>query len=325
MRITKEALLKNARDLTEKKLAPDRNVVAVFVVGSMLQEDPFIGGTADVDLLVIYQGDPPRERELIKLSNDIHIDIAYESNTHYAKPRELRGHPWRGWNMWDPTLLHDTSHFFEYTQSSLRAQFDDAVNIASRAHYFVSLARQTWNDFQFGKEWDLTTYLQAVENAANAIASLNGPPLTERRLLIDFPARAQKANKPEYTSMLMACLNAGQLSPDHITAWLPHWQESFETAASHPFEARIHPSRIAYYSQAIASHLSSDFPLAALWPLLPTWSAAADGGHLTISQSNAWQTALNELGLNQKQKEDRLTALDVLLDEIEEKLEQLAP
>src|SRR3954463_4955118 len=100
MRITRDALLKIAKDTTEKTLAPNKNVTAVFLLGSMLSDNPFMGGTTDVDLLVIYNGEPPDTQELIKLSNDFHVDIRYESASLYAQPRELRGDPWRGHAMW---------------------------------------------------------------------------------------------------------------------------------------------------------------------------------------------------------------------------------
>ncbi len=324
MRITKESLLKNARDVTEKKLAPDKNVLAVFVVGSLLTDDPFLGGTVDVDLLVIYNGEPPRERELLRLSNEIHIDIAYESNEEYAKPRELRGHPWRGWNLWDPILLHDSGRFFEYTQSSLRAQFDSPANIHARATYFASAARETWSEFQSGNRPDSLKFLQAVANAANAIASLNGPPLTERRLLAGFPSRAQQAGQIELTGKLMTALGANNVSAAEIETWLPAWHESFVTAAAQPFNASIHPTRLAYYRTAIEHHLQGEMPLAALWPMLPTWAQAAEGGSLAISQEQAWQQAQAALGLAGAGFEERVSALDALLDDTEELLERLA-
>lgn len=324
MRVTKDALLKNARDLTERKLTPDPSVLAVFVVGSLLTEDPFLGGAADIDLLVLTKGEPPRERELVRLSNEIHIDIAYESNEAYAKPRELRGDPWRGWNLWDPILLHDSSRFFEYTQSSLRAQFDAPANLHARATSFASAARATWNEYQFGGQPDAVKTLQAIANAANAIASLNGPPLPERRLLAGFPARAAAAGKLELTGKLMSALGAGNVSEQRLRDWLPAWQESFETAAAHPYNAVIHPARLAYYRAAIEHHLQGEMPLAALWPMLPTWALAAEGGSLSISQEQAWQAALTELGLAGPGFAERLAALDALLDDTEELIEQLA-
>ena len=149
MRITREMLLKLAKDTTEKRFKPDPNVVAVFLVGSMRTDgDPLIGGTTDVDLLVITKGEPDLEREIIKISAEIHLDLMFESEKAYAKPRELRADPWRGWAMWDPMLLYEKGRFFEYTQSSLRAQFDDPSNVLARARYFAGRARDRWTAFQ---------------------------------------------------------------------------------------------------------------------------------------------------------------------------------
>ena len=54
-------------------------------------------------------------------------------------------------------------------------------------------------------------FLDAVGDAANAIAELNGGPLAERRLLNDFPARALASEHPEFTANLFNLLGANQV------------------------------------------------------------------------------------------------------------------
>ena len=323
MRITREMLLKLARETVEKRFKPNPDVVAVFLVGSMRDEgDPLLGGTTDIDLLVITKGTPLRDREIVKLSNEVHLDICYESDKLYAKPRELRGDPWRGWAMWDPMLLHEKGRFFEYTQSSLRAQFDDVNNVLARSRYFASRARETWTHFQFGGQPDPLRYLLAVQDAGNSVAVLRGAPLPERRFIAGFADRAQKTKKPELVNALSAMLGGLDLTVEDIQAWMIHWESTFTTAAQDPHDDRVHQARLAYYRSAITADLEAGNVVSALWILFSTWALAAQSGNLSIEQVNTWNSACKYIGLTGAEFETRLQGLDHFLDNVEELLDK---
>ncbi len=318
MRITRDLLLKLAKDTVTKRFAPDRNVTAVFLVGSVRPEDVVIPPATDIDLLVIYNGIPQVEREIVKLSNEIHLDIAYEAASLYAKPRELRGDPWRGWAMWDPQLLHEKGKFFEYTQSILRAGFDDPANVLKRAQFFSAPAREAWSEMALDAEnASPLKLLTAAANAANALASLTGAPLPERRLLAEFPARAAALNMPDMITQLFSILGAGS-----AREWLADWEVAFMSAAQANRDLRLHPARLAYYKTSIEAQLASDLPAAALWPLLYTWSLAAESGALLPEQRTVYQQACTALGLSGEAAGLRIQALDAFLDTLEEKMEQ---
>lgn len=324
MRITRETLLKLAKDTVAKRLAPDPNVSAVFLVGSLRPEDASVESAADIDLLVIYTGEPLSDREIIKLSNEYHLDIAYENASRYAQPRELRGDPWRGWAMWDPCLLYQKKRFFEYTQSIVRAQFDDPGNLLLRARAFSVPAREAWFAMQMDPSGaSPQQLLEAVYNAANALVTLGGAPIPERRLLAEFPARAQQLGQEEMIQPLFASA-FGQTQTDQIRPWLASWEAAFLAAAQAPRDARLHPARVAYYKTAITSQLEGDLPAAALWPLLQTWALAAESGALTPEQAQTWAGVRAEMGLNEAAIPERLQALDTFLDGLEERLEQMA-
>lgn len=322
MRITRDLLIKLARDSAEKRFKADPGVVAVFLVGSVLRDEPLLGGTTDIDLLVITKNEPDIAREVAKLSNEIHLDILFEQESLYAKPRELRGDPWRGWTMWDPLLLHEKGKFFEYTQSSLRAQFDDPANLLARARAFSVPAREAWTSMQLGGEPNLSEYLPAVENAANALAVMTGFPLAERRFLLEFPQRAALAGHPELNDTLLAMIGGLDLIPETLRAWLPAWEDAFTHASQSVSDTRIHAFRLAYYKQAILSLLESEIPVSALWPMLRTWAQAAESGSLEEAHLQNWKAALQTLGLDGQGLELRLQSLDHYLDVLEELLDE---
>lgn len=323
MRITKDALVKLAKDTTEKRFKTDANVIAVFLVGSILSDEPLLGGTTDIDLLVITKEDHLREHEVVKISNEIHLDMRFERSSLYAKPRELRGDPQKGWAMWNPMLLHEKGKFFEFTQSVLRSQFEEIPYVLARSRALSAPARETWTSMQLGAEPALRPYLDAVENAINALAVLSGPPLTERRLLANFPARAATANRTELTETAIAMLGGLEISPDDLRAMLPAWEAAFSQAATLPLDLRTHTARLPYYKNAIEALLQSPFPKAALWPLIHTWLLAAESGNWKPEHESAWASVRHTLGLDEAGMEARLQSLDRFLDILEETQEQL--
>ncbi len=324
MRITRDMLLKLAQDFTQKRLVPDRNVTAVFLVGSVRPEDAPLPPVLDIDLLVIYNGEPPRTREIVKLSNEIHLDVTYENAKDYAQPRELRGDPWRGWMMWDPLLLHQKGRFFEYTQSIVRAQFDDPENLLKRCRAFSVPAREAWNEMIFNPEAATPNrILSAAANAANALATLSGPPLPERNLCFGFPARAEAVGLPEMSGKLFSIIT-GSLDVNLIEEALPHWEASFAAAAQFPTDLRIHAARLAYYKSAIETQLGGEMPAAAFWPLLSTWALSIRGRLPPPEGESAWQHFLAKIELDSSGAGQRLEALDTFLDVVEETLERVA-
>lgn len=324
MRTTRETLLKLAKDYTTQKLAPDRNVTAVFLVGSLRPENALPAAVLDVDLLVIYNGEPLREREIVKISNEIHLDIAYENASLYAQPRELRGDPWRGWAMWDPQLLYEKGRFFEYTQAIVRAQFDDVENLLKRCRSFSVPARMAWNEMFFAPESaSPLKILTAASNAANAFASLSGAPLPERTLVSGLASRAEAAHMPELAGSLLNIIT-GDLNMDLLQKALPAWERGFQAAAPVLPDARIHPVRLKYYKTAIEAQLAGKIPAAAFWPMLHTWALAMKSPALPPESKNEWDDFCQQVGLAPGAISERIEALDAFLDTLEETLEQKA-
>ena len=325
MRFTRDTLLKLAKETVEKRFAHDANVTAVFLVGSLVSEEMVVENPIDVDLLVLHNGEIPRDREIIRLSNEFHLDIAYEDVSNYSKPRELRGDAWRGWNMWNPHLLFQRGRFLEYTQSVLRAQFEDPQNLIKRSRYFFSPAREAWSDAQMDLEGTRPfKFLTAVFNAGNSLAVLSGPPLPERKLLSGFSERANNiVEQDDLTQLIFSCLSTN-INEQTIHAWLPLWESAFKAAAVSPADLRLHSARLTYYKSAIENQLVSDIPRAALWPMLHTWALAAENGTFNDQQNEEWMKVQAEAGLNPASIADRLAALDEFLDRVEEILDEIS-
>ena len=125
MRITREALLKLARNTVDLRTRLDRHLVCVYLTGSLLSNEPLLGGTTDIDLVFVHDSEPPVAREVERVSDEVHLDIAHFSQMVFQHPRSLRLDPWLGgYLIENPVVLYETQHWFEFTQASVAAQFN---------------------------------------------------------------------------------------------------------------------------------------------------------------------------------------------------------
>lgn len=326
MRITRETLLKASRDAVSQRVRSDRGIIAVYVVGSLLSDNPLLGGTTDIDLVFIHDSEPLQPREITRLSNDVTLDIAHHCQADYNHPRHLRLQPWIGPAISRSRIVfHDTQHWFEFTQASVSAQFNRPENVIARSRQQSEAARQQWQAISAGPrnhQENLMAYLKAIELGVNAIASLSGPPLTERRFLLHFPERALSIGKPGLASGLLGLLGAEHVEPDQIRAWLPFWMaanQALEGLEGIPL--RLHPYRRPYYERAFSALLAGDQPAVVLWPMLRTWTLAINCLPVGTVHQAPWQEACQLLHLGPDHIDERLSALDAYLDTIEEILD----
>ncbi len=325
MRITRDLLLRLAKENAEARAFNDKSIIAAYVSGSLLRDEPLLGGSTDIDLVFVHDAPVETARELKTLSPDVHLDIYHRHEKDYHPPRDLRINPWLGYELYDPILLYETKHFFEFNQASLRAGFDEPKNIMKRAFTLLNHARNIWMDLQLNAE-EITPaviikYLDAYHHTANAIAELTGAPLSERRLLLDFPARAEAITQPEFTPGLFGLLGGNEIASFTLNEWFPTWKSFFNFASEASVaDIRIHAERLGYYEKAITAMLGSETPIAALYPMLLTWTLAANA--LPENQISDWQNACKELGFSNENFEERLSGLDQYMDRVEEKIEE---
>ena len=330
MRINRQLLLKVATETVERRVKEDRQILAAFLFGSLNEEgEPILGGTADIDIGFIHDGKPETEREILRLTEDVHVDLLHQSRETYQQPRTLRGDPWLGALLYGCKPLYDPRHFLDFAQASLRDNYFHPSNVFQRARYFIELARQTWMSLQFstadaGLE-QIATYLRAVDQTAQALAALQGAPLPERLGLSVFLARAEKLARPGLYNGLLGLLGATTLTAEDMQAWLPDWQAAYQAAGKgDSAPAQLHGHRQAYYAKAIDVLLHAERPVDALAPLLSTWTRAVQSLGETHELSAGWFAACDQLGLSGESFAGKVAALDAFLDMAEEFLEAWA-
>jgi len=334
MRITPEVLQRLADDFIQRRLQTDRDVLAVYLHGSVLRGEPALGGAADVDLFFIHVNPVRVEREIERITDDIHLDIIHHERGVYNRTRQIRIDPWMGPVVNSCRILHDPQHFLDFTQAGVRAQFDRPENVLTRARQHLDLARQIWLDFQLQLPEPgpsrFSRYLEAVSASAQAVTLLSGQPLTERRLMAQFTASAQAVNQPGMAAGLAGLLGGARLDNEMLQAWLPLWRESYQVLPAETAPVRLQPQRFNYYWRSFQQYLEEEQLQQILWPLLRTWTdlvlaqeAASQAGRSQAFENAlaAWQDFTVQLELSGDAFMERLEALDAFLDMVEETLE----
>ncbi|MHB8112759.1 MAG: hypothetical protein ACYDHA_04785 [Bellilinea sp.] len=329
MRITREALHAIAHDSAEKYARRYRGLACIYLTGSLLSDSPLLGGTTDIDLVCVHTSTPAYPREVVHLSDEVHLDIAHYSQTVFHQPRHLRVDPWVGSHLVNnAAALYDTQHWFEFTQASAGAQFNQPENVVTRARKLAENARQSWMSLHLQPDPSaparLLIYLSALENAANSITVIHAAPLTERRFILQFPEYAQAVGRPGMAAGLLDLFTPDGYSAQDLTKWFEPWKESLQAASQiEEVSPRLAPTRLLYYERAAAALNEENTP-AALWLVLRTWTRVVNALPPDARQQTPWVDACHELGLSDKPFDERLALLDSYLDGVEETLDEWA-
>jgi hypothetical protein len=328
MRITREILYKIAIDTVAKSTQADRSLLSIYLHGSLLDEMPLLGGTTDIDLVFIHDNSPMVEREIESLTDEVHLDIAHHARKEYQETRTLRLHPWLGPTIVGCKILYDPQHFMDFIQASVGGQFYRPDFVLERGRGMVEHSRQMWLSLH-GLSGDpgpdeFSLYLKAVDHVANGVASLSGPPLTERRFLVHFPNRAEAVGKPGLYPGLLGLLGGANVEAETLQACLDAWQYACEAIPAVDVPLNLHASRRAYYRRAFDALLVGGRPQEVLWPLLRTWTEAVLHLPEEAEERQNWYKHLDHLGLMGAGFHQRVVALDAYLDTVEETLEAWA-
>jgi len=301
--IERDTLLKIARDTAAQRMAARRSLLSAYLTGSVAAGEPLLGGATDIDLVFIDADAPPAAREIIRLSDQVALDIHYRAKADYAHPKELRVHPWRGPEMAAPVLLSDPTHFFELAQSSARGQFHRPDHVAVRARGFVAWARDELHvgllpGMDPSAPVTFAALCRSLLYTANAMITLAGPPGAGRRLVmkLETAAQALRAYRADLYDEFMAMWGAEAIRQADARQCLADWSETYRAGQS-PADELIHPARRTIYERGFQSQIEADRAGDALWLMLYTWQACLKNLPADSPAADKWVEFLERLGM----------------------------
>jgi predicted nucleotidyltransferase len=316
--VTRAKLIDLARREVEARAASG-NVVSAYLVGSVAYGEPLLGGTADIDLVLIHAEAPDVDREMVPLSADIHLDIVHHARDRYAQPRGLRIDPWIGPAISGPVFLYDPQHFFEWAQAGARGQFFRADHAVARARSLLQSARAHL-PHPLPPHLDAGMLLDAALDGANAAASLAGAPAAGRRLLLDLERRAQALDRPELSDGVVRLIGIDRDDGREVPSWLAAWARAFDAASPLTTDPRLAPCRRSYHLSGFQALAEAGRPDAVVLPLLLIWGQTLrvlEALEQAAAFRPAWEDALHGLGLSPEALEPRALELESYLDAME--------
>ena len=318
--IERATLIKIARETASRRMAARPSLLSAYLIGSVAAGEPLLGDATDIDLVLVDAQPPAAAREVVRLTDQVALDIHHRARSEYANPKSLRAHPWLGPELAEPMFLLDPQHFFELAQSSTRGQYYRAEYVAARARTFLAWARGALHiGLLPGAEPEapvsLDDYGQALFNAANATISLTGFPGAGRRLVMKLEAAASKLGRPEAYENFQALFGGSDLPADRAEALLADWQEAYQAGQSATDE-RIHPARRSIYWRGFRAQIQADRAAEGLWLMLVTWNACMGNVPAGGSHAERWAAFLHSLGLGTP--DDRAARVGQAIDYVTE-------
>jgi hypothetical protein len=325
VRIDPDKLVDLARSEAEQRAKVD-DVISAYLIGSVARGDPLLGDTADIDLVLIHSEPPAQVREMVFLSEQVHLDIAHHARDLYASPKDLRIHPWLGPAMCEPVFLHDPQHFFEWAQAGARGQFFRPDHTLARAHAFLKRARQAKAVLPLSSRW-LNTYMRAVMDGANAVVSLTDFPAAGRRFALSLQRATVDLAQPEIYHGFLRLLGADALNGSDLPEWVGAFAYAYDDASATLPNPELAPYRQPYFVRGFQALMEAGQPEAIVATLFKTWegvlhtleSADQDSTHLPV-----WLHALKQSRLGPLSVEIRMEELERYLDAVETILETWA-
>ena len=330
MRITKNLLNKFARETVKQRKRSEPDLLAAYLMGSVLSNEPLLGGTTDIDLVLVHRYLAPTARETDAITPEISLDIFHKTQDDYTQLRQFRQDPWLGYPLtYNHILLFDTDHWLEYVQSSVTAEFHREDNVLARVNVFLSAARDRWRNLSTSPPQNhlvwLDQYLNALSLGANAICGLIGPPLNTRRFMMTFTQRLATLGTPEVRAGFCGLTGCSDLQS---TAFAP-WITAFEQDLIHLSQMDSHPAHLSscrhgYYVQGFQALAQSEDPTFLSWPLLRTWLDIQLALDHESPGYETWQGFLEILKLTEAVSEEKTEALDSYLDHLDVLIETWA-
>lgn len=298
--IERETLLKLARDTAKQYMTARRSIVSAYLTGSVAANEPLLGEATDLDLIFIDADPPPTPREVVRLSDQVALDIQYRSKADYAHPKDLRGHPWLGPELAEPIFISDSSHFFELAQSSARGQFHRPDFVAARARGFAAWAREELHVGLFpgmapSSPVTIASLCRSLLYAANAVITLTGFPGAGRRLVMKLETAAKKLGRADVYDDFSAVWSADTLTAAEARQLLADWAAAYRAGQS-PAAELIHPARRTIYERGFQAQIQADRVSDAVWLMLYTWQACLQNLPNDSPAVDAWVDWLQRLG-----------------------------
>lgn len=327
MRITPDLLHRFARQAVNQQKRSQPDLHAAYLAGSVLTQDPLLGGSTDIDMVLVHRFQVNVACETIPVIPEISLDIRHHHMDDYSQHRQLRHDPWLGYPLtFNHILLLDSDHWLEFIQAGVSAGFHRSDTILVRVRNLLKGARDNWFNLMQEPTVDMHNwtklYLETLDLTSQSAAGLIGPPLTRRRFITDFRQRLAEIDSLEILDSLLSLLGFSSEYPKELSSWIQSFEKEMVSLSSGDHvPVHLAPCRHTYYLKALRHLSTSEHPEDSLWPLLRTWLDLHLIKPAGSNQTGDFRGFLESLGLTNENRQNKIAALDAFLDQTDTKIE----
>lgn len=326
MKVTREKLIRLGENFLKQRSAKDRSIQCAYLTGSILDEDPFIHETTDMDIIMVHSGEMQAYREIAPVSGDVTLDIYHYPTGYFSNTRNLRVDPWLGSSLcFDPIVLFGKGHWFEFILASTESTFFIPENVIERSKVFLTQAHKYYADMRrlaaTGNEVSYVfRYLLSIENAVNAVACLGNKPITMRRFIDDMKDRCDELENAVIPAQVYRMVQGGAMSSyeTYARAW-KFYLEYFSGYTRPDFFNEYSAARLPYYTDAAEYYWRTHLP-SGIWVMLYSWTQVMNA--MQIEQNEYYHQLADDLQMSPDYAERRLQDVDRLLDFCEDAIEK---
>lgn len=305
--IENATLLRLAREYASRKADSRRSIRAIALTGSVARGEPPLGDSTDLDILIVDDTLPYPAAELIRLSDQIFIDVTHFTTDDFADRKSVRNHHFTAPLINDSITLHDPRHYFDILQAAVRAPYYRADQIYVRAQSALAQARAQFDSIlpvrdtppESRTALDSIIALQrTLYLAATAVLLLANQPKGEsaggRKMMVRLEAAARQI-RPDLYPYFISALGVDSLTPDHVRSLLPVWHDLYKAASQQSApDPLIHPLKRGYYERGVNALIDGGHALNSLWLLEHTMAVCVQ--QVGDPDYPAWQTYCESSG-----------------------------
>lgn len=259
--IEREILLGAARDFVQRQRRERPTCVAAYLVGSVARDETPLGEAVDLDIVIVDEDPPVTYDACVRLTDSVLIDCRFAHPDDYGDKPALRQDPLQAQSLFDAIPLHDTAHFFDLLQSSVRGQFDAPHNVYARARNAHDMARKQFDSVARFRvdpvpipldRYELHSLEGVFEWGVTALLMIVYQPHSCRRHILRFEQAASRLGTPELVRLLAQGMGYHGLQDADIAGLRSVWLEIYGAAGRfHNGKWKddhiVHPYRQLYY------------------------------------------------------------------------------
>jgi hypothetical protein len=317
--ITTDRLIHLAKEEVKSR-AERPGLIAAFLVGSVLENEPLLGGCTDVDIVLIHSTVQLQPREFKRLSRQVHLDIHHYTKQDFENPRQLRTDPLLGCSLCKSLRLHDPDHFFDWAHAAACARFNRPDNKLARAHILLDQSRSQRSRLDQANPLWPSNLQQAAWDGVNALCCLERQPALGRRAVLKLRAQLQSLDALSHYSKFLDFFQVDRMDQWNVPAWLTGFGKAFDLAIQLKQSAHFNPVRRDYFLKAFQSLAETGNPEAAVLSMLKFWPLPLNNEDpmlQLVEEAKTRQSMLAATGFVDESYDQKLMKLEALLDDIE--------